>query len=486
MSQLYKLSIYRTAGLCLPLLVGGTDHLFAETGTRMNVLFIIADDLNTDLGCFDDSVVVTPHLDELKRHAVRFDNAYCQFPLSGPARASFLTGYYPERTGIRNLNHRVRDKMPNVVTMPQLFKNNGYYTARIGKLFHADVPYDIGQDGKDDPQSWIETFNPIGIDRTDWRNITNYTPQRLHGKNGERLGSSMAFRSVDGPDDLHTDAIGANIACNLISRHKSDPFFIAVGFYRPHTPYVAPTRYFDLYPLEHIQLPHVPADDWAEKPEIARSSYPLNMGLNSVQLREMKRAYYAAISFIDAQVGKLLDELRRNNLTDNTIIVFCSDHGYLLGQHGQWHKTSLFEHCARTPLIISVPGMTNEESRCKRIVETLNIYPTLADICLLDQQPEDLQGVSMKSLLQKPDTIWQRAAYTTVDHKDRSHQTVTGRSIRAERYRYTEWDEGAKGGELYDYQEDPNEFNNLYDNPDYKALKDSLRTILHDKYDPKK
>ena len=129
---------------------------------------------------------------------------------------------------------------------------------------------------------------------------------------------------------------------------------------------------------------------------------------------------------------------------------------------------------------------SNEESRCKRIVETLNIYPTLADICLLDQQPEDLQGVSMKSLLQKPDTIWQRAAYTTVDHKDRSHQTVTGRSIRAERYRYTEWDEGAKGGELYDYQEDPNEFNNLYDNPDYKALKDSLRTILHDKYDPKK
>ena len=445
---------------------------------KLNVLFIIADDLNCDMGCFDDPIVKTPNLDELRGHAVRFNNNYCQYPFSGPSRASFLSGYTPDHTGVTDLVADFRDNLPATVTLPELFKKNGYFTGRIGKLFHAGVPNDIGKPGKDDPQSWVDTFNPIGIDKTGEDKVINYTPKRP-------LGSALSFMVTEGSDDEHTDAIGANIACSMIKQHKDKPFFIAMGFYRPHSPYIAPKKYFDLYPMEQITLPEVPENDWENKPIYERFTDPINWGVSADKLREVKRAYYASISFMDAQIGKLLATLEEEGLANKTIIVFCSDNGYNLGQHGMWMKQALFEHTTRTPLIISVPGITDKEGKSSRIVEMLDIYPTLADVCGLKQIPQDLDGRNLLPLLKNPDAEWEGAACSqvlrianpTLQYMKKGER-VMGRSIRVERYRYTEWGNGEKGGELYDYHTDPNEYNNLYNHPKYKKVQAELQAKL--------
>lgn len=470
------------------LAVGGLFAQYPNTDSqRLNVLYIMADDLNSDMGSFDDPLVQTPNLDRLRANAVRFSNAYCNFPLSGPSRASIMTGYYPEKTKVYDLATFFRNTIPEAVTLPELFQKNGYYVARVGKIFHAGVPNTIGTPSQDDLQSWQVTYNPIGIDRTNQYKVHHLTPQI-------GLGAALAYMDTgDVPDDLHTDAISANVASMLIREHKDKPFFIATGFFRPHTPYIAPKKYFDMYPLEKIQLPYVPDDDWKDKPEAARNTCLFNYGLPTDSLRKVKQAYYAAISFMDAQVGKLLDVLEEEGLADNTVIVFQSDHGYHMGDHNLWQKQTLFEHVAQTPLIISVPGITKGMRATKKIVEFVDIYPTIADVCNLANRPHDLDGKSLLPLLKDSNADWYKVAYTTTrrplygngwteDNRQSIVGRVEGRSIRTDRYRYTEWDEGAKGGELYDYQEDPHEFRNLYTIPKYKALKDSLQHLLYAKY----
>lgn len=453
---------------------------------KLNVIFIVSDDLNNDMGCYDDPLVKTPNLDKLRQHAVRFNHSYCQFPLSGPSRASFLTGYSPDKTKVKDLENDFRTVLPNAVTLPELFKKNGYVTARIGKMFHAGVPGDIGQAGMDDAQSWTTTYNPIGIDKTDEYKVTVYTKRAPGG----RIGGSLAWMSVDGPDDLHTDAIGANIACDLIRRNKNKPFFIGMGFYRPHTPFVAPAKYFDMYPMDGIQLPKDPADDWVNKPNCAKFTSPLNWDVSEENLRKCKRAYYASITFMDAQIGKLLDELERQGLADKTVIVFCGDNGYNLGQHGQWMKQSLFEHSSRVPLIISIPGLTTGKSESNGVVELLDIYPTVANVCTLNNIPTDLDGKNLLPLLKSPSMPWTEDAYSEVGRAPgalMSHikEKIRGLSIRTERYRYSEWNQGEQGGELYDYATDPNEYNNLYNNPKYSKLQKELSKKLKEHYSNK-
>lgn len=455
-----------------------------QNNKKYNVLFIVSDDLNCDLGSFDDPVVKTPNLDEIRQHAVRFFNNYCQFPLSGPSRASFLTGYSPDNTNVYDLTTNFRTAKPNAVTMPELFMKNGYFTARVGKVFHAGVPGEIGQDGMDDPQSWNLRYNPIGIDKTEQSKVHVCTPQLVVDGS---IGASLAYLSVDGPDDLHTDAIGANVACNLIHQHKNKPFFIAMGFYRPHTPYVAPKKYFDMYSMDKIQLPDVPVDDWKIKPEVAKWTDPLNWGVPTDTLRVCKRAYYASITFMDAQIGKLITELKKDDLYDNTIIIFCGDNGYNLGQHGQWEKQTLFEHATRVPLIISVPGMTNTKGSYNHPVEMLDIYPTIAGICGLNNIPTDLDGKNITPLLKDTSTPWEEDAYseqTRIPNKLRPavKYKFMGRSVRTTQYRYTEWDEGKQGGELYDYTNDPNEYNNLYNNKKYAKIQKILAAKLHNHF----
>lgn len=461
--------------ICCALLVG-KGSLSAQTensqNKKYNVLFIASDDLNSDMHCYGDPFVKTPNLDRLVNKGVRFDRAYNQYPISNASRASLMTGYRPDKTGVKGNNVHFRENLPETVTIAQLFKENGYFSGRVGKIFHYAVPNDIGTDGSDDPASWNQKFNPIGIDKTDEHKVTNYTPHR-------GLGRSLSFMATDAEDNEHTDGIVANVAIQMMRQQKENPFFIAVGFYRPHAPYIAPKKYFDLYPLDEIKLPEERDDDWGNKPEVAKFTDPLHWNVPEQKRKEVLQAYYASISFMDAQVGKLLDALKELGLEDNTIIVFWSDHGYLTGQHGQWMKQMLFEHVTQTPLIISVPGLT-KGIPSSRIVEFVDIYPTLAELCGLDA-PKDLHGKSLVPLLKKPDIAWEFPAFTQIV-RNTENKIVNGRSIRVERYRYTEWDEGKEGTELYDYETDPLEFDNLAYKPEYKKLVNKLSKQLRNSY----
>jgi uncharacterized sulfatase len=444
---------------------------------KYNILFIASDDLNNDMHCYGNPFVKTPNLDRLATRGVRFDRAYNQYPWCGPSRASMLTGLRPDVTKVTNLSTNFRDILPNVVTLPQLFKNNGYYSGRVGKIFHYGVPDDIGTNGQDDSLSWTERRNPVGRDKTEEHRVTNLTPNRP-------LGSSLSYWATDGTDEEQTDGMVATEAIDMMTKNKDNPFFLAVGFFRPHCAYVAPKKYFDMYPVNQVPLPEVRADDWNNKPESAKRNTQLHFGLNKDQRREVLQAYYASITFMDAQVGKLLNALEKLGLTENTIIVFWSDHGYNVGQHGQWMKQSLFEHSARTPLLISVPGITKGRPS-GRTVELLDVYPTLAELCCLEA-PENLQGKSLRPLLQKPNAGWTKPAYTQVDRTPNKFQPNIkkgiGRSVRTERWRYTEWNEGKDGVELYDYQTDPNEFKNLANNPKYVSVVKEMSSLLRKSY----
>ncbi|MGB1814834.1 MAG: sulfatase [Rubripirellula sp.] len=437
----------------------------AETA-RPNVLFIAADDMNCDLGVYGDPMVKTPNLDRLARMGVRFDNAYCQQPLCGPSRASLMTGLRPDTLDMHTLKHELRQKNPDVVTLGQLFRNNGYFSARAGKIYHYGNPGQIGTDANDDPATWDQRYNPAGIDKTQEDSIVRYGPQ----KGG--LGISMAWWDPVSKDEEHTDGMVASRIIKLMKEKKNEPFFLAAGFFNPHCPYVAPKKYFGLYPLEKITVPNLEQAraDLADVPPMAvqrdmkRWPYYFD-GVTEEQARKCKQAYYACNSFVDAQIGRLLDALEENDLVENTIVVFWSDHGYFLGEKGLWYKRKAFERSARMPLIISAPGM-ERGTQTQKPVELLDLYPTLADLCGL-KAPETLEGKSLKPLLRDPDFAnWNKPAVTQVWHSRNSW----GYSLRNERWRYTEWLQGKAGRELYDHASDPNEVHNLADSQEHQAL----------------
>ena len=460
---------------------------------KLNVLFIAVDDMNNDLGCYGRPLVQSPNIDRLAKMGVKFDRAYCQFPLCCPSRSSLLTGLRPSATRVFGNTYHFRTGLPDVVTLPQLFKNSGYYSARVGKIYHYGNPNDIGTSGLDDPPSWDHVVNPAGRDKTVLENdIINYTPRR-------GLGSAMCFLADQkGRDEEHTDGKVALEAIKLLERHKDRPFFIAAGFYKPHTPYVAPQRYFDLYPMSRIQLPPVAADfrSGVPKPALASTTPWPYFGITADQARECKQAYYAAISFVDAQIGKLLDAMDRLKLWDNTVVVFWSDHGYQVGEHGLWMKQSLFEEAARVPLIIVAPNVKGNGGACGRVVELVDLYPTLADLAGLTRvgegkslrspwtsyptladftglAPERLGGVSLKPLLENPGLVWERHAYTQVQRGG-----FPGYSVRTERWRYTEWDDGKQGAELYDHEADPQELHNLAADPKHAPVVADLKALV--------
>jgi len=448
-------------------LLGAAAPAAAQQPRPPNVLLITADDLNDHMGTFGHPLVKTPNLDRLAARGVRFIRAYNQFPLCSPSRVSLLTGLRPDATGVHDLQTDFRKLLPDVVTLPQMFKRSGYVAARVGKIYHYGNPGQIGTSGLDDPASWDEFVNPKGIDKDEEAQLTNLTPTRP-------LGSALAYYASPAADEAHTDGKVAAEVIALLEKHKGRPFFIGAGFYRPHVPLIAPQKYFDLYPLEKIPAPAPSPDSWI--PPAARFTDPPHWGISERGQRESIRAYYASISFLDANVGRLLDALDRLGLADRTIVVFASDHGYHLGEHGQWMKQTLFERSARTPLIIAGPGVAAKGGSSSRIVELLDLYPTLAALIGV-RAPAGLQGRSLIPLLENPAAAWDHPAVTQV-RRGAAGSFFKGYSIRTESWRYTEWDEGRRGAELYDEVADPQETRNLITDPQHRNVVADLQRRL--------
>jgi uncharacterized sulfatase len=463
--------------IMLPLLLAaGVLGAFAAGGQaqqpeKLNVLFIISDDLNTSLGCYGHPLARSPHIDKLAAKSVRFERAYCQYPLCNPSRSSFMTGRRPDTTRVYENQTHFRKNLPDVQTLPQLFAKAGYATARVGKIYHYGVPAQIGTDGLDDKASWQRVINPRGRDKDDEDKIIQYT-----GKKGQ-LGAAISFLAADGTDEEQTDGKTATEVIKLLEENRNRPFFLAAGFFRPHVPCVAPKKYFDLHPLEKMTLPDEPPEHLKKIPEAALTVRPPNYGLKPEQLRQFLQGYHASVSLVDTQVGRLLDALERLKLADRTIVVFFSDHGWLHGEHGQWQKMSLFEPSARVPLIIYAPKAKGNGKASGRTVELVDLYPTLADLCGLEAP--GAEGKSLRPLLDDPNAAWNKPAYTQVRRGGTAaKEGFMGRSVRTQRWRYTEWDGGAKGVELYDHDADPKEYRNLADDPKYKEVVVEMKKLL--------
>lgn len=447
---------------------------------KPNVLFIAVDDLAPCLSCYGDLVAKTPHIDRLAATGVRFDRAYNQLPLCNPTRASVMTGLRPDEIKVYDLDRHFRDEVPDAVTLSQHFKQNGYFSARVGKIYHYNVPAAIGTDGFDDPPSWERTVNPKGRDKWDEHLIFNAEPHR-------KISGALSWLAAEGTDEEQTDGMITTEAIEIMKEKKDEPFFLGVGFFRPHTPYVAPKKYFDMYPLEEMRLPYAPEGDRDDIPTaaFAHNNPVPNYSLEKPILLKALQAYYATVSFVDAQVGRLLEALDELELAEETIVVFWSDHGYHLGEHnGIWQKRTLFEQASRAPLIMRVPGATGNGQDCPRIVEYVDIYPTVVEAAGLTV-PDGLAGKSLVPLLDDPIAEWDSHAVTQIlrPADDRLENPVMGCSIRTDRWRFTEWAEGSEGVELYDHYADPMEFHNLAIDPteENKAVMDTLRPMLRAK-----
>ncbi|NGM63097.1 sulfatase [Sphingobacterium sp. SGG-5] len=442
-----------------------------------NVLFIIADDLTTTaLSCYENQSSHTPHIDRLATEGVRFTRGYSQFPVCGPSRASLLFGYYPHATkafGYTSGRERVGTGRKS---LPQLFKESGYYTARVSKIFHMGIPRDIekGTDGKDDPASWTETFNSQAAE---WQasgeaELVQNNPDGLIERKG---GNVMTIVKADDDDLAHADGKTAEKASELIRRHKHEPFFLAVGFVRPHVPFVAPKGYFAPYPYEQIVLPPRVVNDWGDIPAPGINYVnSVNAQMSEEQEQKAIAGYYAAVAFMDAQVGKVLRTLRDEGLEENTIVVFTSDHGFHLGEHRFWMKVSLKEESVRVPLVIKVPGKA--PAVCNSLVELLDLYPTVAELAGLKPSPH-IQGKSLVNVLDSPKQEVRPYAFS-VSKKGNTFSFL----VRSHKWAFIQYGEdGSKGLELFDMEYDEKQFNNLAHNPHYQPVVDRFRQVVAEK-----
>jgi uncharacterized sulfatase len=428
----------------------------AANHRKPNVLFISIDDLNNDLGCYGHPVVKSPNIDRLAARGVRFDRAYTQYPLCNPSRASLLSGRSPETTRIFELQTAPRKAMPDAVFLPQLFRQHGYFTARYGKVYH---------DGRDDQLSWDVSSDPPFGDEQE----READRRRFSKPAGTRTADWMP---LDTPDEQMRDGYTARAIARLMEEQTQagKPFFLAAGFHKPHLPWGTPKKYFTMYAPE--RLTPLPDEPMKNIPPIALLT-DIGTAPQPSSRSAAMAAYYATISFMDAQVGVLLAVMDRLRLWENTIVVLFSDHGFHLGDHGGlWAKLTLFEQSARVPLIIAAPRHHSAGQVSPRTVELLDVYPTLVNLCGLPR-PAGLEGHSLVPLLRKPRTAWDRPARTMV-----FRQGMEGHTVRTERWRYTEWENGKQGTELYDHQTDPHEFNNLAHDPRHTKRLAEMRRLL--------
>ena len=448
---------------CLALFALLCGTVYPAEKTRPNVLFLISDDLTyTALSCYGNTICQTPNIDRLAQQGTRFTRAFCQGTYCGPSRASFMSGYYPHATGVLGYTNP-RPQIGDRATWSQHFKNYGYYTSRVSKIFHMGVPGGIeeggdgrdhdGGNGADDALSWTERFNSPG---PEWK--AKGAGETLEGNPDETRpvvgGNTFVVVEAEGDDLVHSDGKTAAKAVELIEKHAGQPFFLAVGFVRPHVPFVAPKKYFEPFlPYEKLPLPPKRPGAWDHIPK-AGINYKTSLNMQMDERRQKKAVggYYASVAFMDAQVGKVLDALERSGQADNTIVIFTSDHGYHLGEHDFWAKVSLRDESAMVPLIIKVPG--KRPAVCHSLVELLDLYPTTAKLCGLDV-PERLQGKDISQMLDDPGHSVRDTAFSVAP-------SSKGFLLRDDHWAYLQYAEDASRGiELYDIIKDPGQYNNL-------------------------
>jgi len=433
-----------------------------------NVITIVFDDMGfSHPSCFGSSIP-TPNIDRLAQRGLVLDHAYCQQAVCSPSRTSLLTGTRPDTTKVYDLTTHFRKALPDVVTLPQLFKNNGYFTEAMGKIYHH---------GLDDPASWsIPTAFPRAPHGAEHGRVDPDAPP------GGKVSRGPAFRATDGPDNALHDGELADMAVKALASLKtnSQPWFFGVGFLKPHLPFVSPKKYWDLYDPAKIPLapnPFRPKD--APAYAIVNSGelrtydgVPAGQHLPDAYARQLKHGYYAAVSYVDAQVGRVLDELDRLGMRENTIVVLWGDHGWKLGEHDAWAKHSNVENDTHAPLIIACPGQRTAGKHSAALVEFVDIYPTLAELAGLPL-PGHLEGTSFKPLIETPDRPWKSAAFSQYPRSQKSG--LMGYSMRTERYRLTVWvsrknHTKVDAVELYDHQADPQENVNIATDPAQAGL----------------
>ncbi len=455
------------------------------TKSRPNVLLIVCDDLNTHVSTSGYPHIETPSFDRLAAQGMTFRRAYCQYPVCGPSRASFLHGLYPQSTRVLDNRSDIRDTRPGSVSMPQRFKEAGYWTGAVGKVFH-NVKNDPGETAwhrmerfENDEMPFVvpirERFEAEhgsvarGKARRKWREFYPTIAKQTRGQQ-PGYGPSGLF------DWQHKDGKNARQIAKWLEdkAHGDKPFFMACGIQKPHVPFLAPDKYFEMYPLADIEFEPASIEFWDGVPKLARTKrytgFGFEFGVENDRLRrEYIQAYHACISFIDAQIGIVFDALERSGHWDDTIVILTSDHGYMLGEKFMWGKVMLFEKCDRVPLVIRVPDRTTPGSRSDGLVELVDLFPTLTELCELEA-PKHLQGRSLVPMLDDPATGGKELAYTVV-----ARGQELGKAIRTDRWRYTKW---PVGEELYDLMRDQREDRNLAQSRDHEETLRSLRALL--------
>ncbi|MGD7651891.1 MAG: sulfatase [Verrucomicrobiales bacterium] len=430
-----------------------------------NVLFIISGDLGARLACYGEAAAKTPNIDLLATQGTLFERCYTQRPTCGPSRMSMLSGLYIHESGLNGQKSRITESRIPAITLPHLFRKNGYTTARVGKVFHMGVPGDIGTAGTDDPQAWDLTVNNTGWDAKpeNLAKVNRYGPRKDHSV-------AVTYLDPDIPDEEMVDGVGTHAALRLMKEQHPEktgkPLMLFMGYFRTHPPMIAPRRHWDAIDPQEIRLPEVPENDRQDMPKGAlplagpgHNFLPAGIG------RDYAHAYYASIHFIDHEIGKLVAGLKTNGLADNTIIVITGDQGFHLGEHNYWHKTSAFDPSCHVPLIIIDPRAAAKGQRSAGLCGLIDLYPTLCDLAGIPPE-HPLSGTSLAPRLHdaaRPGKDWELT------------QLQNGVTLRTDRYRYTE----LKGGTmLYDLSADPHEWRNLAGKPSHAETERTLRNTL--------
>lgn len=467
MSGVSCMKVFWVVGLLLGLVCSGC----ATKRERPNVLFIVADDLGARLGCYGDPDARTPHLDKLAAQGVRFEHCFTQFPTCGPSRASMLSGLYPFQTGLTNNRKELAETKTPFTTLPRLFRENGYFTARFGKVLHMNIPRGIGASGADDETAWDLAINNAGWDGIE----ENFMGITFH--ESRKPGTAVCYADPQIKDEEMADAAGTQALLDIMAEHhpkkSGKPFLLFAGYFRPHPPMIAPRSHWEAIDGDAIRLPTFPADDRADIPEInfhlkgsSHNGIPEGIG------RAYTHAYHASVHFIDQEVGRLVEGLKKHGLDRNTIIVFTGDQGFHLGEHGHWHKSTFFEQACQVPLIVVDPRASAKGEVAVGLCGLVDLYPTLCELAGIEPK-HALSGQSLAAQLDHPERPIKKFELT--------QGNPGGISIRTERYRYTEWDGGAKGAMLYDLQADPNEFTNLAARSEQAKRVQALRAKIRGK-----